>query len=414
MKGIELGSIGRGVATLPARVGGFRTGSIVNPGIGRASFNLEGGFKTRGFRSSYIENGRLSGAIRNPSPVPLGRARFNAFEATRVPELRRSISPDRLFPPSREVKPRVVEFRRTDWVDRLIQVSEAAAIRREQRVGPLIIPIPKEEPVTQRPSNIIDFPKPKVEARPQPAPALVAEPAPKPQLKTESSASTRSKTAPRLGTAVRTKEAPQVKQSIEEKKDEKTKEKVTRKVTRVLKKVVVDRYALEGKINDIKHAIKQVKQEVERSGFEGIIGTLVGKHLYDHREIRGGIVGENGPDGTNIITFEAIKADKTVYQTEQEALSKYVQIANQHRQSKIAQEGETNTKEEVNEAFMEREYLGVKPNIGLHITAKRIEQITTSVEVNGKPVATLQKEEVSHEPTIESNPALAEVFSRAA
>lgn len=354
MRGIEVGLIGRGI-------------SVIGPSLGRIS----------GFPAPRMEGFSMS-RINNPF---LGVPKAPTYIENRGPSL--------LGPKVEAIKN---PFRVAGWTSSVVRAPVPALVRLPNPTRGLDVR------VITNPSLV-----PKIEATP------------KVNLQRKVEGSPASKINPATSTPVQEKT-----QVVGVTKSETTPVPVDRKTSlqeRIKKKIFARRKryvhhweVTEKRISDIYDAINKTEEE------GSITGIKVADYLHDHKGVRGEIVGENGPDGTFLLIKYGIKMDSTVHDSKDAALQRYLSIVYQHRPTKISQEGEPVTAREVNEAFMERKDLVVKPPAALAIITKRQEQIYKEVIKNGAVTSTIvvEKEEAPKEESIEHNPVLVELFPKAA
>ena len=197
----------------------------------------------------------------------------------------------------------------------------------------------------------------------------------------------------------------------EDKADE-SKKREKRKTSEFSAKIVVDYKALTKRVIRLVSAITKVKLEKGE-----IKGAEVAKHIHEDEEVRGEIVKARRVDGTFIASLDGVSEDKTIYQSEDEAKERYLEILALHRPGKVDKNGEDLPGKEVAEAYMdiEKDLLTFKPSFGNTAARIRLQQLISEHERSGVvSVQTEIKREEVIEKGLDRSSLLAEALKAAA
>ncbi len=357
LMGIE--AIGRGISAAPAigrggfgLEGGFKVGSIKNPGLG--------GFKP----SSYIENGSLTGVIKNPFKAENSRinSRPQFSVAAVVAEAERIVFIAK--------RPAVLERRILSGTANIVRTLEPAAVR---------LPKPEVKPVVA----------PQIEAKPQ------IQVASKPAIQTLTQKEVL------VQQMIEQKKTVQEKKKTDTTQEKKTEENSTKKM-----KIVKSFKVAQRRIEAVVRATKKLAETEEKFSLNSIRRVLrwTKEHLSP-------IVREKGVDGTLKLIDEALASDTTEYTSRGEIERKSVALLEQYKPVE-AGEGNPVTVEEVRQVLEGKEAEVTRGNVAAEIVVKRLVRKTEVIK--GEDAVPTISEDKQEETSLKDFPALAGVFQKGA
>ncbi len=357
--GRGMGSVGRAVSIAPAigrggfgLEGGFKVGSIKNPGLG--------GFKP----SSYIENGSLTGVIKNPFKAENSRinSRPQFSVAAVVAEAERIVFIAK--------RPAVLERRIPSWTGNLVRTPEPAIVR---------LPNPEFKPIQVS----------KIESKPQI------------QVASKPATQTPAQTEILVQQVLEPQEA--VKNNNKEIEPKaKKEEKQTTKRVKLVEAVKIS----ERRRQALKDAINRLSET------EGKI-TLrrIKDFLRWTKDDLSPIVRDKGVDGTLKLIDEALASDTTEYTSRGEIERKSVALLEQYKPVE-AGEGNPVTVEEVRQVLEGKEAEVTRGNVAAEIVVKRLVRKTEVIK--GEDAVPTISEDKQEETSLKDFPALAGVFQKGA
>ncbi len=377
LMGIE--AIGRGISAAPAigrggfgLEGGFKVGSIKNPGLG--------GFKP----SSYIENGSLTGVIKNPFKAENSRinSRPQFSVAAVVAEAERIVSIAK--------RPAVLERRILSGTANIVRTLEPAIVRLPNPTRGL------DARVIRNP-----FIAPKVEAEPQVFPAAIVGTQVREQTRTVNRTSTPTQKEVLVQQMIEQKKTVQEKKKTDTTQEKKTEENSTKKM-----KIVKSFKVAQRRIEAVVRATKKLAETEEKFSLNSIRRVLrwTKEHLSP-------IVREKGVDGTLKLIDEALASDTTEYTSRGEIERKSVALLEQYKPVE-AGEGNPVTVEEVRQVLEGKEAEVTRGNVAAEIVVKRLVRKTEVIK--GEDAVPTISEDKQEETSLKDFPALAGVFQKGA
>lgn len=212
--------------------------------------------------------------------------------------------------------------------------------------------------------------------------------------------------------ALKTKEQV-MEELVEEKVMKDTKDTLEEEETVEKVKYLEDEQAISQRKYEIKEAVAKAKVEADRLGLSRITGWLVAKFLpAEHEGNRSQVVKKSGPDGSYQETVEAI-AGVGELESNEKAVERFNSIVVEKKPVKYGKMGTTVAPEDVARVFKYRLIKPVQPHE--EVVKRVLKKKVLAPQLSVAPAEVSEKKGIKVETSLEElNPALAEVFQKAA